>query len=272
MDAYDEIERLVWLIERQDIMISGSHREGFRLETSDFDQMTWLSDHKVICDLSQISLYRMPQHTVILMECEDLPPGFTRLKLMTLSWHIDVNSSSVIINGGSYVSSSLFKSRFLQSMQSQGGVGRWSIPHGPCATYNVHGQDFDCVHCFQSHHWSNDAFQWIQKCQLQHWPQENVLSPIINDGCHVVPISSAPSNPEKDIEWRVSFSRVEQKLVYSMNHCQFLCYGLLKLFLKEVINACTNDTSLCCDCATLSVCLFSTVVVVSASLGHGNIK
>lgn len=107
----------------------------------------------VICDLSQISLYRMPQHTVILMECEDLPPGFTRLKLMTLSWHTDVNSSSVIINGESYVSTSLFKSRFLQSMQSQGGVGRWSIPHGPSATYNVHGQDFDCVHCFRSHHW-----------------------------------------------------------------------------------------------------------------------
>ena len=137
MDAYDEIERLVWLIERQDIMISGSHREGFRLETSDFDQMTWLSDHKVICDLSQISLYRMPQHTVILMECEGLPPGFTRLKLMTLSWHTDVTSSSVIINGESYVSSSLFKSRFLQSMQSQGVLagGPYHTDHLPLTMF-----------------------------------------------------------------------------------------------------------------------------------------
>lgn len=134
---------------------------------------------------------------------------------------------------------------FYNLCKARGDVGRWSIPHGPSATYNVHGQDVDCVHCFRSHHWPNDAFQWIQSCQLQHWPQENVLSSIISEGCHVVPISSAPSNPEKDIEWRVSFSRAEQKLVYSINHCQFLCYGLLKLFLKEVINAGTNDPSLC---------------------------
>nr|XP_022286732.1 uncharacterized protein LOC111099656 [Crassostrea virginica] len=30
-----------------------------------------------------------------------------------------------------------------------------------------------------------------------------------------------------------------------MNHCQFLCYGLLKIFLKEVINSTENESCLC---------------------------
>ncbi|XP_062597034.1 microfibril-associated glycoprotein 4-like [Saccostrea cucullata] len=77
-------------------MISGSRREGFKLITSDVDWMSWNPKHKVICDLSQVSLYRIPQHTVILMEGDDLPPGFTRLNLMSPSNDENIRSSCVI--------------------------------------------------------------------------------------------------------------------------------------------------------------------------------
>ena len=98
-DTEEVMKRPVCIMRRFDRMRSGSRREGFRLLTSDTDWMFWPPHHKVICDLSQISLYRIPQHTVILIECEDLPPGFTRLKLMTPSWDQDVNSSCVAIDG-----------------------------------------------------------------------------------------------------------------------------------------------------------------------------
>ncbi|KAK3103486.1 hypothetical protein FSP39_019584 [Pinctada imbricata] len=39
----------------------------------------------------------------------------------------------------------------------------------------------------------------------------------------------------KLVEWRMSFSLAEKRLVRFMNHTQFLTYGLLKLFLKEVM-------------------------------------
>ena len=58
------------------------------------------------------------------------------------------------------------------------------------------------------------------------------LSVIVNKGYHVVPIGSSPNRYK---EWRVSFSVAEQNLKYFMNYCQFQCYGLLKVFLKEVI-------------------------------------
>ena len=50
-----------------------------------------------------------------------------------------------------------------------------------------------------------------------------------------------------DNEWRISFSQAEQKLVYSMNHTQFLTYGLLKLFVKEFNNGLIEDEKLLCS-------------------------
>ena len=79
-------------------MKSGSDREGFRFESSDIDHMSWFLDHKLICDLSQIHLYRVPQHTVILMEWEDLPPGFTRLKMITPSFNLAVMEAYITID------------------------------------------------------------------------------------------------------------------------------------------------------------------------------
>ena len=99
-DTEEVLRRPVCIMRGFDRMRSGSRREGFRLETSDMDMMLWPPDHKVICDLSQISLYRIPQHTVILMECEDLTPGFARLKIMTPSEDQKVKSSCVPTDGG----------------------------------------------------------------------------------------------------------------------------------------------------------------------------
>nr|XP_022289922.1 uncharacterized protein LOC111101641 isoform X2 [Crassostrea virginica] len=240
-DTEEVVFRPVRIMRGFDRMISGSHREGFSLKTSDMDSMLWLPDHKVICDLSQISLYHIPQHTVILMECEDLPPGFTRLKMMTPSGNQEVKSSCIHLNGEIYISSLLFRTTFLDFTRSISTLCRSSIQHGPCATLNLYGYEADFAYCFQSRHWPIEALPWIQRCQLKNWPSERVLSAIVNEGCHVVPIGSAP---ERDREWRVSFSGAEQKLVYSMNHCQFLCYGLLKIFLKEVIDQ-NNPSCLC---------------------------
>lgn len=86
-----------------DGMKSGSDREGFRFKSSDIDHMAWLRDHKLICDLSQITLYRTTQHTVILMEWEDLPPGFSRLKLMTPSRNPAVKEACIIIDKEPYI-------------------------------------------------------------------------------------------------------------------------------------------------------------------------
>ena len=71
------------------------------------------------------------------MECEDIPPGFTRRKMMTPSGNQCINSSCVAIDGEIYISSLLFKARFLDFKRSSNAVFRSSIQHGPCVT-NTH--------------------------------------------------------------------------------------------------------------------------------------
>ena len=41
--------------------------------------------------------------------------------------------------------------------------------------------------------------------------------------------------------------KAEQKLVYAMNHTQFLIYGLLKLFIKEFNNGLREQEKLLCS-------------------------
>lgn len=63
---------------------------------------------------------------------------------------------------------------------------------------------------------------------------------MISSGCFLVPIGSKQSrhnnDPNLEMEWRLSFVLAEQILVRAMNHCQFMCYALLKVFLQEVLN------------------------------------
>jgi hypothetical protein len=93
----------------------------------------------------------------------------------------------------------------------------------------------DLALCFHSRHWPLPALPWVDRCLTRAWPSRNVLQTIIDGGCDLVPIASRLTNENPDFEWRISFSQTEQKLVYSMNHCQFLCYGIMKIILKEVI-------------------------------------
>lgn len=67
----------------------------------------------------------------------------------------------------------------------------------------------------------------------------------MQDGCLLVPFGN-PYSQESHLQWRISFSLAETKLVHSFNHNQYLCYGLLKLFLKHAINSNTQvKDSLC---------------------------
>ena len=57
----------------------------------------------------------------------------------------------------------------------------------------------------------------------------------------------AKESPTELMEWRISFPATEKVLIHSMNHIQFLCYGLLKIFLKEAIDVNTEIKGLLCS-------------------------
>ena len=109
----------------------------------------------------------------------------------------------------------MFNDRFLDVNRSIDAKSRFSIQHGPCATYTINELlDVDFAYCFLSHHWPYVALPWIQRCQVKNWSPKIILSGIVNDGCHIVPIGSLP---ERDNEWRISFSGAKQKIVHSIH-------------------------------------------------------
>ncbi|XP_061183523.1 uncharacterized protein LOC133191806 [Saccostrea echinata] len=209
-------------------LLSGSQREGFRLKESDYDMMLWRVNHRVIWELSQSQYYNTHRQTLILCDCSDSPPGFTLLYLLSPSMLRKVQYACVRMNNRHYISSSKYRQIVCALPTSE-----YLSPHGPCASGSIGPLEYDIAHCFVSDFWPPSASSWKDRCNS--WPHPNIVDDIVQNGCHFVAIGHKLGRNEGN-EWRISFSLAENKLVYAMNHCQFLTYGLLKLFLTEIIN------------------------------------
>ncbi|XP_052690658.1 uncharacterized protein LOC128168492 [Crassostrea angulata] len=215
-------------------MVSGSKREGLRLKGSDLDFMYWPNNHRVIMDMSQSEYYNTANTTLILSDSSESPPGFTLLQLLTPTTYREVQSACVRMNGRVYISSSIWRQLTCSAIMPNSTV------HGPCGSGVSGGVEYDTAHCFVCDFWPLSASSWIDRCHS--WPDPEVVHDIVRNGCHFVAIGH-PLGPNENIASRISFSVAEYKLVYSMNHSQFLTYGLLKLFLKEVINHQSEETN-----------------------------
>ncbi|XP_062592536.1 uncharacterized protein LOC134253977 [Saccostrea cucullata] len=234
MDFRDMVRNQVKSSHKFRLMVSGSQREGFRLKGSDIDSMFWPSNNRVIWELSQSQYYNTHRQALILCDCSDSPPGFTLLYLLSPKTNRYIFRACVRMNNRYYVSSSKHRQIFL----SNSTFNYNPTPHGPCASRTLGTQESDHAYCLISDIWPPSASPWIDRCHS--WPQPHVVDDKVKNGCHFVAIGHKLGNHE-DHEWRISFSQAEQKLVFVMNHCQFLTYGLLKLILTEIINNGVGD-------------------------------
>nr|XP_022340597.1 uncharacterized protein LOC111135131 [Crassostrea virginica] len=241
-DVYDIFELLENKVTRNKqtfVMISGSRREGFRFQDSDFDCMYWQNDHRVLWNFSQATLYNIHRYKLILCDSSESPPGFTLLWLPMEEANGVVLSSCVRINGSLCISSAKYRDITCTIIQPDSTV------HGPCSSGRFAGLlEYDYAHCFLSDFWPPSASSWTDRCHS--WPPPHVVDDIIRSGCHFVAIGHKLGKHE-DNEWRISFSHAEQKLVYAMNHTQFLTYGLLKLFVKEFNKGKSEEEKLLCS-------------------------
>ena len=107
--------------------------------------------------------------------------------------------------------------------------------HGPCLSDK--NQSTDVAYCLRSKYLPYNTLSWIIRYR-QQLPPNVIIDRIINYGCLLVPIGTRIM-PNCNLLWRISFSVAEKQLVHSFNFTQVLCYGLLKLTLKRIVN--TND-------------------------------
>ena len=222
-------------------MKNGSYKEGFRFKGSDIDTMYWFPDNIVIWNRSQTQYYNLQRRTMILSDGSESPPGYTLLWLPLERASDTVMSATVRDHDGRLiVSSSKYRAIMCPTTHPD------SHPHGPCASGLLSGIiEYDHAHCFVSDFWPPSASSWISRCHI--WPTPPIVNDIIRKGCHLVAIGPKLED-HMDNEWRISFSLAEQMLTRSLNHSQFLVYGLLKLFLKEVLNeGLSEDDKILCS-------------------------
>ncbi|XP_062580647.1 uncharacterized protein LOC134242566 [Saccostrea cucullata] len=209
---------------------SGSYMEGFRLKGSDVDVMSWLIDHNIIWDLDQAQNYDLNRKTLILCDCSESLPGFALLELLTKTHLRCIENAFIRINDRLYISSAKFRRNQFHFLGFR--------EHGPCSNGFIAEFEYDFAMCFVCDFWPPPACQFRNRCHS--WPPPPIIDEIVRKGCHFVAVGHKLGN-HPDSEWRISFSSAEKCLVSSMNHCQFLTYGLLKLFLKECINSGLNE-------------------------------
>ena len=246
----DDIIRMEkeWTNEDSFPCYSGSKAEGLRFKSSDEDWMFVYRNIKVVPPHSYTTLYDI--NTELLMMDDGITkPGFTLLRMLEKDNHLVfkyLNESyltvTVTMLNGCYLSSKLWREGLAQSRKHLHTV----FLHGPCTSGFIENQEYDWAHCLKCDVWPENARSSIQTLYKCSWPSKDILQAMVSDGVLFVPIG-AKQSPFEHIEWRISFSLAEKRMIHSMNHTQFLCYGLLKLFLKEAIDTNEDVKGLLCS-------------------------
>ena len=225
---------------------SGSKAEGLRFKSSDEDWMLVNASIKVIQSGSFTAM-----RAYLIMDNIMTKPGFTLLKLIgsddTEIVQPDSNDSpSPIVNmlNGRYVSSKIWRESLPGASTVRSPFRQFT--HGPCLSYESCGTEYDNAYCLKCDFWPDIARPCIQRIYQSEWPPSDIVRSIVKDGVLFVPIG-AKESVFIDEEWRMSFSLAEKKLIHAMNHTQFLCYALLKVFLKEAVDSNTEVKDLLCS-------------------------
>ncbi|KAK3086846.1 hypothetical protein FSP39_024375 [Pinctada imbricata] len=216
------------------VITSGSMSEGFQFKSSDVDRMCVDRNAFVLTRLNHLHVKSLKTGSLFCMDNDECPPGFTLLRCLTSDRNNEEVFKCLAWRGDNiFLSSKMIREIILSSSETE--------THGPCQSENIMGIEVDTAFSLRSHMWPVQASCFITRSLDRRWPTYNVLKDICNDGCSFVPINSKQQTRSDviDLEWRMSFSFAEKILIHSMNHCQFLCYGLTKLFLNEVLKQCS---------------------------------
>ncbi|XP_060080134.1 uncharacterized protein LOC132559524 [Ylistrum balloti] len=219
----------------------GSSCDGLPLLGSDGDLM--YMDSEVIVIGPDLDMRTTPDSSVLMMRDANSRPGYVTLELVHFGYMCmeSLMKSIVPVGDSNFISSEIYSRNMTDII---GKIARMELStRGPASSLMREQSDFDhdedFVVSFPCSSWPRQANEWIHRLRLHDWPSETLRDQIIKGGCHLVPVGDKTSdNPF--LQWRISFTIAERKLLYSLTRVQFLVYGLLKYFLKQISNTVSN--------------------------------
>ncbi|XP_063438539.1 uncharacterized protein LOC134719478 [Mytilus trossulus] len=237
---HDRIANVCAIDQRHTHITSGSLAEGLALPDSDIDTMHVLNNIDLIKDERNI---KHPINSdIAVMETAIDHPGFTRIRIIAQtdrnSWfNVKCNCPPKTCRGA-YFSVDDFLGYYIQRY----GYGKRVSIHGPCISNLSRTEDE--AFCIRSKYLPHNAIQWTVRHRRQ-WPSNFVINRIKSYGCLIVAIG--PKTISDRYLWRFSFSVAEKILVHSFNFTQLLCYSLLKLTFKRIVNTDNDVKDLVCS-------------------------
>lgn len=163
--------------------------------------------------------------TYFKMETEAVYPGYTML-LLIFSNNSNAFQLCKKIHRKYYFSNVLFKQEILDSQTGNNYI------KGPCIS--TKDGDYDYAYALHSKLWISTAENWITRSK-NLWPSNEVKQTIVKHGVLFVPVGYKGS-PREELQWRISFNVGERLLIYTFAHTQLMCYRLMKILLKDVLN------------------------------------
>ncbi|XP_053402302.1 uncharacterized protein LOC128545871 [Mercenaria mercenaria] len=126
------------------------------------------------------------------------------------------------------------------------------VINGPAHTFPGHNNfsATDRVIAYQCKTWPKDAQPWLSQQGIGGWPTDETRRYCETTGCFVVPVGSKHGGND-EIEWRISTSKAERSLMFSLNITQIRCYILMKMILKTLISPQCEDAISSYMCKTV---------------------
>ncbi|CAC5399318.1 unnamed protein product [Mytilus coruscus] len=109
--------------------------------------------------------------------------------------------------------------------------------------------NIDVVQCYRCKTWPTMANEWLSRQRCYGWPTTKTIEELKLLGSFVVR-KGHPFSPEIDLEWRISLSLQDRKLILNLTDVQYKCYVVLKTLNRDILRL---------DCITTyhwKTCLF----------------
>ncbi|XP_060570401.1 uncharacterized protein LOC132728748 [Ruditapes philippinarum] len=267
MNEKSDLSRYLWLVSEQierriarskyltyflsnifdrSIVYSGSRSEGVSIAQSDTDFM-FEAKGVFVNDMPNLGK-SSDQVTQLVMDLTDVHPGYTKLLFENDRNDKDNSEFAVYGNGlhslcpqgSNFVSNTLvldyWNSQSASILPDQHREKDLYF-HGPCVltayTIMMTRHEIDVAISFKSK-WPVVAEEWIRRERKYNWPSSSMINQIKEQGINLVPVGHANS-PNKELEWRLSFSKAERLLVWSFNPVQQICMNVMKHFFNSQI-------------------------------------
>ncbi|KAL3880425.1 hypothetical protein ACJMK2_032663 [Sinanodonta woodiana] len=179
-------------------------------------------------------------HAVLYTEDSEVHNGYTWLRVGNHGQYDDFIMQARRLTVGPfskpnfYLSSSAFI-HFLQSLMIDISPlsSQCQYISGPSQPIITNGTPVDNVYAFPLQDWPAQASHWMERCGTNGWPPQNIVTPIVQSGCHIVP-KGFKGSPSYHMEWCISFAVHEKSILQLFSITQKHFYILLKIMAKDL--------------------------------------